>query len=548
MKTDALKKNSKSRDRKAKKSEALGNLQRDEPTEILKACRKLSHILEPEELYAVFADVIKKKFAIRHLAVFLYRNTADALELDFSEGLGELNFNIKKNKSALWKCISGGELFAVSDDAGNLLFSTQFKKLGLEKLKSKLWVPLGMGDELVGLVTFGSKGTGRPFDDADRYFLQQISAHAAVCLNTCRLYEKRQKEKEDLDKTLQNLSLLYSIGKAMNYISDLKKLLQFILNQAIEITAAEKGSLMLYEMETDRLNIRVMAGLEADAFQEKVNNNEINCRSFKPGEGIAGRVFVNARPIVVNNINEDDVFIDSEASYVRSIACIPMIVYNDVIGVINVTNKRHGKEFTDEDVEMLKAVADQAAVAINKAQLWDMAVTDSLTGLYVRRYFMGKLQEELLRAERYNNILSIVMADLDRFKNINDTYGHDAGDRVLKAIGKFLQQNVRDVDVLARYWGEEFVIMIPEAAKDAAYILSECLRKQFAALKLENFPQITISLGIATYPFDGAQLDDLIKNADAAMYAAKRAGRNKVVKYTPDIKQVGETNIKPIEN
>ena len=489
MKTDALKKNSKSRDRKAKKSEALGNLQRDEPTEILKACRKLSHIL------------------------------------DFSEGLGELNFNIKKNKSALWKCISGGELFAVSDDAGNLLFSTQFKKLGLEKLKSKLWVPLGMGDELVGLVTFGSKGTGRPFDDADRYFLQQISAHAAVCLNTCRLYEKRQKEKEDLDKTLQNLSLLYSIGKAMNYISDLKKLLQFILNQAIEITAAEKGSLMLYEMETDRLNIRVMAGLEADAFQEKVNNNEINCRSFKPGEGIAGRVFVNARPIVVNNINEDDVFIDSEASYVRSIACIPMIVYNDVIGVINVTNKRHGKEFTDEDVEMLKAVADQAAVAINKAQLWDMAVTDSLTGLYVRRYFMGKLQEELLRAERYNNILSIVMADLDRFKNINDTYGHDAGDRVLKAIGKFLQKNVRDVDVVARYGGEEF-----------------------AALKLENFPQITISLGIATYPFDGAQLDDLIKNADAAMYAAKRAGRNKVVKYTPDIKQVGETNIKPIEN
>ena len=311
----------------------------------------------------------------------------------------------------------------------------------------------------------------------------------------------------------------------MNYISDLKKLLQFILNQAIEITAAEKGSLMLYEMETDRLNIRVMAGLEADAFQEKVNNNEINCRSFKPGEGIAGRVFVNARPIVVNNINEDDVFIDSEASYVRSIACIPMIVYNDVIGVINVTNKRHGKEFTDEDVEMLKAVADQAAVAINKAQLWDMAVTDSLTGLYVRRYFMGKLQEELLRAERYNNILSIVMADLDRFKNINDTYGHDAGDRVLKAIGKFLQKNVRDVDVVARYGGEEF-----------------------AALKLENFPQITISLGIATYPFDGAQLDDLIKNADAAMYAAKRAGRNKVVKYTPDIKQVGETNIKPIEN
>ncbi len=545
MKANNRKKNPKHRAQKVKKSVLPGNLQPDEQTEILKACRKLSNILDPEELYAVFADVIKKKVAIRQLAIFHYRKTAGALELVFSEGLGELNFQIKKNKSGLWKSVLGGEVFAVSDDDGNLLFSNEFEKRGLEGLQSKLWAPLGMGDELVGLVTFGSKGTRQPFDDTDLYFLQQISAHAAVCFNTCRLYKKRQKEKEDLDKTLQNLSLLYSIGKAMNYISDLKKLLQFILGQAIEITSAEKGSLMLYDMEADLLNIRVLAGLEDNTFQEKVNNNEIECRSFKPGEGIAGRVFLNAKPIVVNNIKEDGVFVDSHTSYVRSIVCIPMVVFNEVIGVINVTNKRHGKEFTDDDVEMLKAVADQAAVAINKAQLWDMAVTDSLTGLYVRRYFMVKLQEELLRAERYTNILSIVMADLDGFKNINDSYGHDAGDRVLRAIGQFLQQNIRDVDVVARYGGDEFVIMIPEAAQDAAYILSERLRKQFSELKFENLPPITVSLGIATYPLDGTGLEDLIKKADSAMYAAKRAGRNKVVKYTPDIKLVGEETTLP---
>jgi diguanylate cyclase (GGDEF)-like protein len=320
------------------------------------------------------------------------------------------------------------------------------------------------------------------------------------------------------------------------------------LSKAIEVTFAEKGSLMLYDMETDQLNIRVLAGMKDTAFQDKVNNNEIACRSFKPGEGIAGRVYVTAKPLVVNNIKEDDGFIDSEKSYVRSIACIPMVVYNDVIGVINVTNKRHDKAFTDEDVEMLKAVADQAAVAINKAQLWDMAVTDSLTGLYVRRYFLVKLQEELHRAERYDNILSIVMADLDHFKNINDTYGHDAGDRVLKAIGKFLQQNIRDVDMVARYGGEEFVIMIPEAANDAAHILSERLRKQMSELKIEDLPPITISLGIATYPFDGSDLADLIKKADAAMYAAKRDGRNRVVKYSPDIPMVRESNTEAIEN
>jgi diguanylate cyclase (GGDEF)-like protein len=518
------------------------DLRTDELTEILKSCRQLSNILDLEELYSVFAGVIKKKFAIGELAIFVYHPTEKKLSLVFSKGLGDLNFQIQQIKSGLWKSILRGEPFAIRDDAGKPLFSEDFKTLKLAELQSKLWVPLGMGHELTGLVTIGSRKNNQAFDDADRYFLQQLAAHAVVCINTCRLYEERQKEKEDLDKTLQNLSLLYSIGKAMNYISDLKNLLQFILSQAIEVTSAEKGSLMLYDLETDQLNIRVLAGMEDMAFQKKVNSNEIECRSFKPGEGIAGRVYVTAKPIIVNNIKDDDVFIDSEKSYVRSIACIPMVVYNDVIGVINVTNKRHGKEFTDEDVEMLKAVADQAAVAINKAQLWDMAVTDSLTGLYVRRYFMVKLHEELHRAERYNNILSIVMADLDQFKNINDTYGHDAGDRVLKAIGKFLQQNIRDVDIISRYGGEEFVLMIPEAAKDAAYCMSERIRKQLSELKFENLPPITISLGIATFPYDGKHAEDLIRKADAAMYAAKRAGRNQVVKYTQDVKLPSDSN------
>ena len=184
--------------------------------------------------------------------------------------------------------------------------------------------------------------------------------------------------------------------------------------------------------------------------------------------------------------------------------------------------------------------------AITTGAPWDMAVTDSLTGLYVRRYFMVKLHEEIHRAERYNNILSIVMADLDRFKNINDTYGHDAGDRVLREIGRFLQQNVRDVDIVARYGGEEFVIMIPEAAKEAAYCMSERLRKKFSKIKFGNLPQITISLGIATYPFDGKQPEDLLRKADAAMYAAKRAGRNQVAGYTREVKLVRDSKPEPI--
>ena len=519
-----------------------------ELTDLLGACRELSDILNPQELYAAFAGILRDKFGVLKLGLFVYDQQYAAFELVFSHGLGKLNYKFKSDEEDLWRTLLKGTPFAVVDRYGEPLFPSFLEKQDLKVLPSELWIPLVMRGEVIGILTMGTKAGRQPFDDFDLYFLQQIGAQAAVSINTCRLYERRRKEKEDLDKTLQNLSLLYDIGKAMNFISDLKKLLQFILNQAIDITSAEKGSIMLYDPEADRLNIRVLAGLKDTDYQEKVNSNEIECRSFRPGEGIAGQVFLSGNPMIVNNIREDEVFIDSETSFVRSIACIPMVVYSDVIGVINVTNKKGVQGFSDEDVKMLKAVADQAAVAINKAQLWDLAVTDSLTGLYVRRYFMVKLQEEIHRADRYNKILSVIMVDLDRFKNINDTYGHDAGDRALKAISQFLQKNIRDVDAIARYGGEEFVMLIPDADKDAALCLAERLRDGLSRTRVGELPQITISLGVASYPADGTDIEELIKKADAAMYAAKQAGRNKAVKYSEDIKLTREYSCPPQES
>ncbi|MDJ0819056.1 MAG: diguanylate cyclase [Desulfobacterales bacterium] len=513
---------------------------RDEPcaaelTEVLGACRALSDILNHIELHQTFADIIKTRFDIRKLGLFVFDPETETFNLVFSYGLGRLEYKFNINQQHLWQTILADRPFRVVNSSGNPVFTRFLEKQDLKILPSALWVPLVMREDVIGLLTIGAKANGEPFETFDHYFLQQIAAQAAVCINTCRLYEKSRLEKEDLDKTLQNLSLLYGIGKAMNYISDLKQLLQYILKQAIDITSAEKGSLMLYDMESDLLNIRVVAGLDDVDYQDKVNNNEIQCRSFRPGEGIAGRVYLDARPMVVNNIREDSLFIESEKSFVRSIACIPMVVYNDVIGVINVTNKENGRSFTDQDVKMLKAVADQAAVAVNKAQLWDMAVTDSLTGIYVRRYFMVKLQEEIRRAERYGKIFSVILADLDRFKRINDTYGHDAGDRVLESISEFLQKNIRDVDAIARYGGEEFVLLIPDADKEAAFSLAERLREELTKVDHGDLPRTTLSLGIASYPTDGTEVEELIKKADAAMYAAKLAGRNQSKKYTAEI-------------
>ncbi len=520
-----------------------------ELADLLSACRKLSNILHFKELYSTLAGIIEKRFAVQKLGIFVYEPGRETFSLVFSYGLGKLEYRFKTGKNELWHTILKDQPFTAIDEIANPIFAKFPGKQDLAVLPSDFWVPMVMRDQVVGLLTLGLKSGVRGFDDFDLFSLKQIAAQAAVAINTCKQYDRHHREKEALDQTLHNLSLLYGIGKAMNYINDLKKLLQYILKQAIEIAAAEKGSLMLYDIESDRLYIRVLAGMGDTDCQDRVNNNEIECRSFKPGEGVAGRVYANSMPMIVNNIREDNLFIASDTSFVRSIACIPMVVHNDVIGVINVTNKQNGKEFNNQDIKMLNAVADQAAAAVNKAQLWDLAVTDSLTGLYVRRYFLVKLNEEIHRAERNKKIISVILADLDNFKEINDTYGHNAGDRALEAISHYLQKNIRNVDAIARYGGEEFVMLIPDADKDTAFRLAERLRKGLDKAKLENMPPITVSFGIATFPADGRDVEDLIKKADAAMYAAKQTGRNKSVKYADHIPLIrkDETRIGKLE-
>ena len=502
---------------------------------LLHANQMLCNILDPMELYSTLSGLIREKLKVSSICIFDYHPDIEKFELVYSHGLNDLGLTFNKNEGPLWQKILQKEPFPVNDNSGNPIFKEFSENHTLKELRSEWWIPFIMKEEVIGLLTIGEKDNAYPIDEVEFNYIKHIANQVSICINACTVNLKRQKERQELDKILQNLSLLYNIGRAMTYISDLKNLLQYILKKAVMITNAEKGSIMLLDPDTNRLLISVIEGLEDNDQQEKINNKQVTCKSFKPGEGVAGQVFQEAKPIVLNNIKGEDKFIEADSSFVRSIACIPMLVYNDAIGVINVTNKRDDEHFTEVDVEMLKAVTDQAAVAINKAQLREMAVTDFLTGLYIRRYFMSKLQDELLRSERYNKIFSIVMADIDKFKNVNDTYGHTAGDKVLKAVGDFFQTNIRQVDIVARYGGEEFVILFPETDKEAAYVLAERLRKGFSQIRLDNLPGLSISSGISTFPEDGKDIQTLIKNADTAMYSAKQKGRNKVVNFSKNM-------------
>lgn len=166
-------------------------------------------------------------------------------------------------------------------------------------------------------------------------------------------------------------------------------------------------------------------------------------------------------------------------------------------------------------------------------RLFDLSIRDDLTDVYNRRHFYEKLEEEIKRSERYGTVLSLIMLDIDYFKNYNDTHGHQAGDSVLRDVALLLRNNVREQDLIARYGGEEFAIILPETGKQVAGKLAErirgCLSAQAFHFK-ETLPsgKLTISLGVATFPEDAKSLNDLVETADQALYKAKEKGRNRV--------------------
>jgi diguanylate cyclase (GGDEF)-like protein len=161
-------------------------------------------------------------------------------------------------------------------------------------------------------------------------------------------------------------------------------------------------------------------------------------------------------------------------------------------------------------------------------QLQLQALTDELTGCFNRRSFEMQLERDLQMAARLRLPLSLILLDIDNFKNVNDTYGHDAGDQVLRVLANHLREELRGVDTAARYGGEEFAIILPQAGPEGALLVAERLRAKVEKMVIPEVGQITISLGLATFPLNASSRDTLVVTADRALYDAKHSGRNRV--------------------
>ncbi len=329
------------------------------------------------------------------------------------------------------------------------------------------------------------------------------------------------------------LEKLFRVGKAISSELDFKQLLNIILDTIIGEIGAESGSIMLLNEEDKYLTIAVAKHLPEDV----INNTRVFL-----GEGIVGKVAETGERIMIEDVENSEVFKKQKNEGVNrggSLLSVPLKVKDKtlgtekVLGVINVSKSEAGA-FRYHDLEFFSGMATQAAIAIFNAKLYRLATTDSMTKLFLKGYFHHKLDEEIIRSKRYKNPVSVIMMDIDHFKNFNDTYGHQVGDEVLKTVAAIMEDSVRAIDTVARYGGEEFVVICPEMDADHALHPAERIRSmvEYHDFRInEKKVPITISLGIASYPTDAVTRKDLIRRADEALYASKEQGRNRASVY-----------------
>ncbi|RZA33693.1 MAG: diguanylate cyclase [Lysobacteraceae bacterium] len=301
--------------------------------------------------------------------------------------------------------------------------------------------------------------------------------------------------------------------------AELARVLPVFLRKLLPDTS---GAVYLYRNSRDVLELKAFWGMAADAPP-----------TVAPGDcwGLRlGKVHV-ATPEHALCCDHGTMWLDRHVNQ----SCIPMISQGDVIGVLVIADDR--REDRPDDGAHLATLAEHLSLAVSNVSLREtlrhQSTVDPLTGLYNRRFFDESLKRELARTQRSHSTCSVVMADLDHFKRVNDTYGHDGGDLVLQAASRAILQRVRASDVVCRFGGEELVLMLPDCDAEEAARCAEAIRIALTGIVIQHAGQtitgISASFGVAQWPGHGKGEQDLLQAADRALYAAKKSGRNKVV-------------------
>jgi len=317
-----------------------------------------------------------------------------------------------------------------------------------------------------------------------------------------------------LQQQVEQLSILREVGVAISSTLELSEALPIIAN--VVQGALDIRRLTIYELSEDGGYLLPMVAKYGDDLitRDRLVEESLSRRSSPWTEVLDRRIVV---------LHADD---DHSAAYV------PLVTQTEVLGAMVLEDRRDGLPFESEDIVLLQQLGAQISIAIHNAKLYALAVTDGLTGLYVRRYFDLRLAEEFSAAERYRRQFSLMLFDIDHFKKFNDTYGHQTGDLVLQQFARLLQDTTRATDICCRYGGEEMAIILPETEGPEATRLAEklCLRVRENPFRdiAGNPLHVTTSVGVAFYSEIFTSPERMVAATDEALYEAKEAGRDQV--------------------
>ncbi|MBI5419614.1 MAG: GGDEF domain-containing protein [Deltaproteobacteria bacterium] len=339
-----------------------------------------------------------------------------------------------------------------------------------------------------------------------------------------------EETKAHLEAKIQDLHTIYEVSTAIAGTLDTEELFRILPERVMRTLGLNDFCILLYDPDTRKLFCRTCTGLLP----------EHNTKDFQvsPGEGVSGKVFESGEPVYIPDVRAASEFLyyGGKRMDVRSFMCVPLMSKGKVIGVLNV-NHSEPNAFDAESLATMRVLASYLAIAIENADLFHFVKTlaekDSLTLLYNHGAFHEKLHIELERAARYGRSLAVIMLDLDCFKEINDTYGHILGDRILLMTAGVLCAHLRKSDIAARYGGDEFAVILPETDLAAASTIASRIAAGISDVLMDTDRgeriTFTASIGYAACSPESKDRENILNLADRLMYESKRRGRGGVL-------------------
>ncbi len=385
--------------------------------------------------------------------------------------------------------------------------------LSAKNTRSELAIPLMVRDEVVGVLDCQSESVDH-FDADTIDLLTLFSTQASMALQNARLYSLERRRASQLEA-------INAIAQETTVVLDLKELLSKVCALIQKKFQVPQVSILLKDEED----------LVLKAHHGSLTPRIAEGGRLPAGAGSWGQALESSRTGIQNHVKAaaDEVQLYEETA---SRMCIPLVSFGQTLGVLVLDSAQAGA-FSAGDIQSLESVGDICATAIQNAHYVDrvkqLAYLDGLTGIFNRRFFELRIAEEMERARRFDAGMAVIMVDIDQFKRLNDEFGHLLGDEVLRQVSSIFHQQLRKIDVVCRYGGEEFAILLSQTNPQHALGVAEKLRRLIESWQFPGVPRsVTISAGAATFPDHGTTRDELVKSADAGLYAAKQQGRNRV--------------------